>query len=232
MSRSKAVREARVKLFRSKLSMQLDEDGQLMIKCHPMFDRELRKVLREIKADARHIVRLRHSGGGKIGDPRTGNLRRSIQTGPVRRVHPTRISGTVTAGSRLAPYARFVHEGTKPGVRTVKRPGAYFRFLWQHRTGNVRVPYLGEGVDEDLLKRTGQLRVIPLVYKQGRRKGQRKVYYEWEKGDLRDKNVLVKSINHPGYKGDPFLNNAAVGVLRRYGGTIKRRDGSIIPRGG
>lgn len=220
----------RLGTLKTSLTMQLDDDGKLMIKCAPMFKRELRKILREIEDEARELVRRNHGAPDKDGTKRTGRLRRSIHAGDITQVHPRRISGTVSAGSRLAPYARYVHEGTKPGVRTVRRPGSYFAFEWHGRTGRVMETWAGEGLDESVVKGSRGVKVVPLTYTRGPLKGQQKTYSGWTTGPIKNKKVAVKSINHPGYKGDKFLNAAAIKVVRRYGGTVKRRDGSIIER--
>lgn len=206
MGRSRAVREARAGLFRSQLTLQLDDDGQLMIQAGPLFKRELRKVLREIEEDARDIVRRRHGRPDRDGTPRTGRLRRSIHAGQVRRITPTVLRGTVSAGSRLAPYARYVHEGSGPHPIRARRAKA-LRF-WMPDTGGKAVEVIRQGP-----ARGGTRALIRSVEIVGGGPG---VGYR-------------RSVMHPGYKGDKFLNNAAVGVVRRYGGTVRRRDGSVIP---
>lgn len=168
--------ERRLGTLKSSLTMQLDDDGQLMIKCAPMFKRELRKILREIEEGARRRVLRQHE--------KTGKLRRSIHARPVKQAGPHRISGSVTAGSRLAPYARYVHDGTTVHEIT-PRPG--------RRSRNPAYP--------PALKFPGP----------------------------DGKMIYRRRVLHPGNKGSRFLTNAAYATVRKYGGTIKRRDGSIIP---
>ena len=57
---------------------------------------------------------------------RTGRLRASIHADPPRFVSPMLVSAPVTAS---APYARYVHEGTRPHVIRARRGGA-LRFHW------------------------------------------------------------------------------------------------------
>lgn len=214
MGRSRAVKVARDNLFRSQLSMQLDSEGRLMIKCGKMFKRELAKVLREIEQDARKIVLIKHSNPNYSAN--TGRLRRSIHAQPIKRVHSTRIQGSVSAGSRLAPYARYVHDGTNQNGQgdpypITARPGKMLRF-WMPSVGTKTTTV--EKITRGPVRRGTRplIRTVETVTK-----------------DLGPGIGYRKTVMHPGIKGSRFLTNAAVGVIRRYGGTVKARDGRIIP---
>lgn len=135
MARSKGVARVRRGLFEGSLDVDIDRDGQLAVKVRPMFRRELNKILREIKEEARQDVQRRHF--------RTGKLMRSIQVGKIKKVAGgQRISGTVTAGSSRAPYAYYVHEGSNAKL-IVAKPGKVFAFPWTGRTGRVAVTRVG-----------------------------------------------------------------------------------------
>lgn len=219
MARSRSVAAGRQGLFTSSLSVEVDNDGELQIKCRPMFDRELRKILREIKDYAREIVRREHSHKPKrvprmrrADDPRhsggTGKLRRSIQVGAIRGINQHRIAGTVSAGSRLAPYARYVHEGTLPHVIRARAGGA-LAFVHTGRTSTRRVVTGSRRVGEDVNTK-GKWHLEPVFGKSSK--------------PLTDRLVLVPypdTVNHPGYHGDRFLNAAAAIVIGgRYGGRV------------
>jgi hypothetical protein len=53
-----------------------------------------------------------------------------VQVGPIKKVHAHRISGSVTAGSRLAPYVKWLHGGTGPRIIRVRRAKA-MTFYWR-----------------------------------------------------------------------------------------------------
>lgn len=222
-----------VEKFGKNLTLQLDSDRKLLIKAKPGFERELKRALKEIKTEARHSVRINHSKYSKAEDGKAGRLEKSIQVGEVftknRRLH-----GTVTAGSRLAPYANCVHDGTKAGIRRVRNPSKAFSFEWKGRTGTGYATGQYGGIDVDSARdsadpRTGgagDFRLADFQYVRGKRKGEMKTFSERVPITLKPKKVMVKQVNHPGNKADPFLNNAAIKVIRKYGGARKQRDGT------
>lgn len=117
-------KQSRAAFLSRDLEVDIDSEGQIDIKTRPMFERELRKMLREVKDEARKIVAVEHSHPPRRDprmtrgeDPRksgnTGRMLSSIQVGGIKKVHAHRISGSVTAGSSRAPYTRYVHEGTR-----------------------------------------------------------------------------------------------------------------------
>ena len=211
MGRSRAVKELRARTLSSSLMVQVDDDGKLMVKCSPIFRRELNKILREIKEEARDIVKRNHSKPDRDGRKRTGALRRSIQVGDIKTTAGgQRLVGTVTAGSRLAKYAWYVHQGTDPGRRTVKNPSRFFYFKWagKFKTSEVSTEVM------QIMPNARRGAVPVLVQEKSTKRSQ--VY------------TRTKSVNHPGNEADKFLNKAAIKVVRRYGGARKQRDGTIL----
>ena len=219
--------------FGKNLTLQLVSDQKLLVKAKPGFEREVRRALNEIKTEARHSVRINHSKYSSAKAGNAGPLEKSIQISKVvlknRRLH-----GTVTAGSRLAPYANCVHDGTKPGIRRVRNPRRAFSFVWTGRTGTGYQTRQLSPSDADVedyrnwvwWSRAGDFKLSDYKYSRGPRKGQFKSVTEKVEIDLKDKKVMVKQVNHPGNKADPFLNNAAIKVIRKYGGRRKQRDGT------
>lgn len=201
MARSKGSIERRNGLLKSSLSVDVDNEGKLQIKCRPMFRRELKRYLRDISMVARELVDKRHSTP-MPNYVHTGRLKRSIHPGPIKDLNGSRISGTVTAGSRLAKYARFVHEGTLPHLITAK-PGKYLAFKWAGRT------FERESITWSTDRR-------------GIKRGTRTT----ETVELADRDVAVKQVKHPGYRGDRFLNQAAAIVVGAHGGKV-----NLIKRG-
>lgn len=77
--------------------------------------REAREISREIAREAKRLVPVR-----------TGRLRDSIHTSPPRKLSMWTVEGRVTAS---APYAKFVHEGTRPHIIRARNAQA-LRFYW------------------------------------------------------------------------------------------------------
>jgi hypothetical protein len=190
------------------LTLEVDNQRQLMVKCHPMFRRELNKILREIKEEAREHVRRQHHI--------TGALMRSIQVGDVKTVSGgQRLQGTVKAGSRLCRYAWYVHEGTDR--HRMPREGesmgrGSMRFWMPERPSRSYTVSDNKWVNQN--KIGAPMRLI---------KSTKTITIGGGPG-IGD----TKRVNHPGYKGDPFLHKAAIRVVRKYGGARKQRDGTWI----
>lgn len=224
--------------FQQSLSVDIDSDGELQIKCHPMFARELEKIIRDIASMARKIVAKDHS--------KTRKLERSIQPyagrsarSHVRRVGPHLLVGTVTAGSARAPYAKYVHEGTLPHIIRARQPNGSLSFVTDKRNGRTHYfrksrRLMTEGELDDL-ELTG---VGDEYYYAVRRRNRR--YKDWEAGresfmhdsdadvvvertrhKYSDRKVVVDQVRHPGYKGHRFLNQAAAIVVSRNGGIVR-----------
>jgi hypothetical protein len=221
MARSKSVAAAREELFQSQLSVDLDADGQIRIKCNPMFKRKLNEVLREIERRARADVRARHN--------RTGKLERSIHA---QKQHKSiaggkRITGTVTAGSRLAPYARYVHEGTNPHIIMAK-PGKVLAFIWKGRVSKGRLKRMSTAAPVGALAAAARGRTrnstrggVKSAAQIGVQEGDR-----YNAGvPINDRRVVVKMVHHPGNEADRFLNAAAAQTVAGFGGSIN------LPRG-
>ena len=60
-------------------------------------------------------------------------------------------------------------------------------------------------------QREGTITIRHMMYRDEQR---------WGRGKLNDKMVSVKSVNHPGYKGNPFLRKATSSVVKDYGWTV------------
>lgn len=96
------------------VSAEFDLDlAGLARQVQPILLREGARVIRRIATQARADVPVK-----------TGNLGRSIQEEPVLPSGPFRVSGGVIA---KAPYARFVHDGTRPHLIKPKN-GRYLVF--------------------------------------------------------------------------------------------------------
>ena len=228
--------------FQKSLSVDVDSDGQIQVKCHPMFAKELEKLIRDIASMSRKIVRKDHS--------KTGKLEKSIQPyagrsarGHVKRVGPHTLVGTVTAGSSRAKYARHVHEGTRPHIIRA-RPGGVLAFTSDKRYGRThffrnRRELMSEA-ELDELEMSG---VGDEYYYAVRRRNRR--HRDWaagrdsfihshdadtklvtEKIKYAEHSVVVDQVNHPGYQGHRFLNQAAAIVVGHlYGGRVNLGSG-------
>lgn len=200
MARSRSVAAARSKLFRDQLEVNLDSEGRLLVKANPLFARELRKVLRDVESTARQLVGATHT--------KTGRLRRSIHAQPLKTIAGgKRITGTVSAGSRLAPYARYVHEGSRAHVIKARKADAlsfHGKYTLITRYVSVRTNIRKQVVDY----RTGLPKTINAAQTQ----------FQKRTSVGPPGRVTVRKVNHPGYGGDPFLNKAARVVVLRYGG--------------
>lgn len=128
---------------------KLDIDGQdqLSIKCHKMFAWHLSRLLKEIEREARLIVRTNHPGG-------TGNLASSIHSDGITHRTSRHVWGTVSAGSSKAPYAKFVHNGTKGHIRTAQ-PGKGYAFMWAGRESKRSYNLGSQGIRPIRLKDKG-----------------------------------------------------------------------------
>lgn len=101
----------------------LDDDA-LAAQMRPMLDKRIRKMSRLIANQARVNVPVD-----------TGFLGQSIQEDPPRWTGPLRVEGSVTAH---APYAVFVHQGTKPHVIRARNAKALrFGVPWPHPTRTI-----------------------------------------------------------------------------------------------
>lgn len=224
--------------FGRSIHVDIDSEGRLQAKCHPMYAKELGKVIREIAELAREIVRKEHS--------KTHRLERSIQpyagrsaASHIRRTGPTTISGTVTAGSTRAPYARYVHEGTLPHVIRPRKANGALSFVSDKRYGRThffrRERRLLTNQEIDDIYDTGNTEEWQRAYNRRMRR-----HRDWKAGResfMRDtdfdvatetvkhkyaaRKVVVPEVHHPGYRGHRFLNQAAAIVVgRRYGGQV------------
>lgn len=208
----------------NRIDVDVDDEGRFMLKTDPMFAKELGRALREIAGMARTIVRTEHEHPRKVIVNRqvvtkkaSGNLRRSIQpyAGRAAKIHktsPHTISGEVSAGSSRAKYARFVHEGTRPHQITA-RPGRMLTFYGRSRSR--------------IVSRTSLEHVN---YGNGRRSATKKAVTRQVKVGGNERVVVVQSVNHKGYAGHRFLNQAAAIVLsRRYGAVV---PAALVANGG
>lgn len=233
--------EARSEFFKSSLEVKLDSDGQLQIKTRPIFDKEMRKILREISDTAREIVKRYHEkprkrvvSGRVVTVPATGNLRRSISPGTVKGLGPHRIQGTVTAGSSKAPYAWYVHEGAREHDIWPKKIDGVLVFAGKSMKGNTYkrdvVKLLTDAEIEELPK---AWRTKAQRYREHRRASERSsgrrmrrrpyqpdVYTDTQEFDYADRAVVVPSVHHPGNKPNRFLWAAAARVVSQHGGRV------------
>ena len=238
--------------FGRSVEVDVDNDGKFFVKCHPMFSKELAKALREIADEARSLIRRRHENppAHVRGRRSTGNLRRSVQpykgrAAVIKQVGPTTIAGTVTAGSRRAPYARYVHEGTRRHIITPRKPGGALSFVSATRHGRKtfkRVQRELLSVAEiDAIFDTGNVDEYNAAYARRMRR-----LRDWKSGrqsfmrpsDLDTKltesrqaynpyTVVVDKVNHPGNRRSRFLVVAAHQVVaKRYGGRFNLPGGS------
>lgn len=119
--------------------LQIDE-GALQAVVMPQLEQFANAFISRTADQARQLVNVR-----------TGYLKSTISADKVTRVGPWELSGGVSAG---APYAGFVHEGTRPHVIRPRRARA-LRF------------------------------------------------------EIGGRVVFAQRVNHPGYRGNAFLRNAA-----------------------
>lgn len=202
-----------------------DSDEMMFLKCHPMFERELRKALKKIENIARDDVRANHH--------KTGKLMRSIHAQPIKTLRGgKRVYGTVEAGSRLAPYAGFVHNGTRPHVIR-GRNGGMLDFWWKGgRRGRKAVQVwepLKRATDAIHNPRNPKYR----LHDTGRKTSRGDAIMEhqvlrnrWDhNAPLGNRRVVVRKVNHPGYEGDPFLTRAMAIVAAEYA------PGGRVPKG-
>lgn len=193
-----------------------DSDDMMFLKCHPMFERELRKALNKIEKIAREDVRANHH--------KTGKLMRSIHAEPIRTLPGgRRVYGTVNAGSRLAPYANIIHNGAKEHPITA-RPGKLLDFWWKGgRRGRkaVQVWEPLKRIDERWHhKGNPKFRTVSIgKTKSGLDIQQGQVLRNrWDyNAPLGNKRVNVKRVLHPGVTADPFLTRAMAIVAAEYG---------------
>jgi hypothetical protein len=132
---------------------------------------ELNKSLRAIQIDARLHHRFSQAPG------HTGQLVRSVQ----QDVEQSGLSGKVWLEESVAPYGKYVHDGTKPHVIRPKNKAALF-FVKGGQKWFVPKQAYGEG---------GYLREV------------------WRDLKNAGANIVGKGyVNHPGTKPDPFLFQA------------------------
>lgn len=232
------------------VDIDVDKDGQFFAKCHPMFSKELGKFLRDVADRARVLIREKHE--------KTGKLRRSVQpykgrAAVVRQTSPTSISGTVTAGSRLAPYARAVHQGSRAHVIKAK-PGRSLSFVGAGKNGrktfrrerlrmlndqewadleNAAQGTSDEAAWADLRAAEKRYNRRVATYKRFGHMGYLRrrdadVTIEETEHFYKERRVVIDQVNHPGTKPSPFLLVALNQVYsRRFGGRL-----GFVPGGG
>ncbi|ADX31945.1 tail component [Tsukamurella phage TPA2] len=99
---------------RANVSAEFDLDlAALSRQVQPLLLREGARVIRRIATEARALVPVK-----------TGNLGRSIREEQVKPTGPFRVTGGVSAD---APYARYVHDGTRAHIIT-PRNGQFLAF--------------------------------------------------------------------------------------------------------
>ena len=109
-----------------------DDQGKIRLHCDKMFTWHLSRLLKQIEKEAKLIVLRENSTYSKEGK----KLMNSIKSDGVSKIGSRNIRGSVSAGGAKAPYAKFVHDGTKPHRITAK-PGKLLVFQWENRTGRV-----------------------------------------------------------------------------------------------
>lgn len=189
------------------LEVKINKKGDLVAQCDPMFRRELKQVLKDISEDARYLVRRDHE--------RSGRLRRSIKPGPVKKINQYRIGGTVTAGSRLAPYAEYIHDGFgqagRGGAKHIIKPRHKKTLMW-----------LGKEFAKDRVVTHGKTLGSRRFGKPGQRRGYKEHFVGYEYNETYNfQKVFPRWVEHPGYKGDKFLNAAAASVVDKRLGKVK-----------
>lgn len=227
--RSASGQAQRDKFFKQSFELNLDSDGEIQVKVHPLFEHELRKILKDIADRAREDVLRTHF--------KTGKLAASIRPDPIiRKQGAHRILGTVSAGGRDAYYAKYVHNGTRAHIIRAK-PGGWLAFDWpaarraQHPTRShfkVEYPRLLTKDEVEFLSPRGQGRAR--LYRQKRiaweKANKRKMRIKYYQPDttveektypyaerVGKQRMIVKQVHHPGYKGDRFLVQAAAEVV-------------------
>jgi len=166
--------------------IRVEIDGtKLNIIARKGMERELVKLLDRIKTRARFIT----SQQALFPYSKTGNMRRSIQRSSAKSlvsVNQAAVRGAVTAGSRRAPYTKYVHNGAARHVIHARpsNPTGMLRFTWKkagHYTRDVTRTDPKTGLD---VTRSEQFRYA-------------------------DRLFIGPSVSHPGSKPKPFLVVAA-----------------------
>jgi hypothetical protein len=222
------------------IDIDIDSEQVIQLKCDPMFRAELEEAIREMARVARVIVTKDHESAkkiianrGKAVGPRrgTGNMRKSIQPyagrsarGQVHRVGPATLVGTISAGSRRAPYTEFVHEGTFPHMIRA-RPGGVLSFYGSN-PGTYTISRRSL-IPEALLTPAGQkarARRIKLGGRSRMRLNDPDTFTGDQTFTRASRAVVVTEVDHPGYRGNKFLNKA-VGIVmaKRYGKALPAR---------
>lgn len=112
MARSQRPSERRGDTFRSAgVRVEIDET-KLYIVARRDMSNELRKILRNIEKMAKGITANKRN----FPFSKSKRMSASIRATAVKGVNQHAVSGSVQAGGPSAPYARFVHEGTKRHV--------------------------------------------------------------------------------------------------------------------
>ncbi len=198
------------------LEVRLDSKGNLAVVCNKMFKRELKRLLQDISDDARMLVLANNN--------RTGALRRSIKPGPIKNVNQYSITGTVTAGSRLAPYAFYVHNGfgqaANGGEKHIIKPtGGRKTLMWLGKE-RIKVRKVTHG------KTLGTRR----FGKPGQRRGYKEHFVGYDTVETSNfQKVFPRWVEHPGYKGHPFLWRAAAKNVDQNLGKVKLPSGGPRP---
>lgn len=173
------------------IRVEIDE-GRLRVVARKDFGIALTRILKSIAREAKVLT----SKGDNHPYSKTGNLSRSIGVGPIRAVNQYAVRGSVEAGGPLAPYAKFVHEGT--GAHIIRprpeNPTQLLRFLWVKR-GPAPIAERFKG-DRKVSKLTR-----PVLSPTSESRGQA------------DRTVYAREVHHPGGKPKPFLVVAARRVV-------------------
>ena len=162
-------------------------DTKLLIAAKKGMRPELVKILGRIKRQARILTsNLEYSKPSK-------RLMHSIQKSKVKDLNQSAVYGTVSAGSARAPYARYVHNGTRPHViyaRPENKSGM-LRFHWAKRMTIVNPGYRKQkpGLGDDIYA----THAAPVFR-------------------LNPGEFIGPMVGHPGNRPNPFLVKAAAAV--------------------
>lgn len=188
MARARRPSEVRSSWKHDGIRIDID-DRKLYIVAKKGMRPQLARILDRIVLQAKAITSRRTNHPYS----KTGNLTRSIERTPIRDVNQHSVKGSVTAGGPIAPYARFVHEGTRPHIIRARpeNPTGMLRFYW------VRRGDFTKALHHDAAGRfTTADRAMKTVHFTGG--------YS-ENGSL----FIGPSVRHPGSRPKPFLLKAA-----------------------
>jgi hypothetical protein len=170
------------------------DDGKLSVVARRDFGNALRGILKKIEREAKVLT----SKEANHPYSRTGNLRRSITAGAIKAVNQYAIRGSVDAGGPIAPYAKFVHEGTRRHIIRARpdNPTGLLRFMWVNRGTYTRT----------------ELRQVHLSSGEGRRGSMQTAAFDVQR-PYAPRLVVTPLVNHPGNRPKPFLVVAARRVV-------------------